>query len=90
MTVKFSESGFDSGLSFEEACKMVKEAGLDTPQDSGYTEQEVTWLGSEYARSTQDAQWPEGVPYWYVTAFRDWLHQGPLPVGRRTLLVRRK
>jgi len=40
-TVKFSESGYDTGLTFEEACKLVKEAGMDTPKDFGYTEEEV-------------------------------------------------
>jgi len=67
-TVKFSESGYDTGLTFEETCKLVKEAGMDTPKDFGYTEEEVTWLGDDYTRSVEDAEWPKGVPYWYVSA----------------------
>ena len=68
MTVKLSESGYDTGLTFEEACKLLEEVGLDSPRDFGYTEEEVTWLGDDYIRYKEDHNWPEGVPYWYVSA----------------------
>lgn len=67
MTVKLNESGYDTGMSFEEACKIVESAGFDSPLELGYSEDEVVWVGGEYARSTYDQDWPEEIPYWYTS-----------------------
>jgi hypothetical protein len=69
--VILSESGYNTGLSYDEACAEVEAAGYDSPRQLGYSADEVTWVGAEYARSElldPGETWDSDAPYWYGRA----------------------
>lgn len=65
-----SESGFNTGQTFDEICDEIEAAGFDSPRELGYLESETQFYGADYARSTlldEGEVWDEDAPYWMVT-----------------------
>ena len=69
MTVKLSESGYDTGLTFDEVCELIENEGQLSPREVGHTPDETTFVGSEYAKSSgllDDGEIWGDAPYWYA------------------------
>jgi len=67
MTIKLSESGFDTGMTFDQVCDEIEAAGYDSPRELGYTEEETTFYGADYARSElldPGETWETEACYW--------------------------
>lgn len=62
-TVVLRESGYDTGMSYEDAEKLVREAGYPAPSDLGYDPDECDWFGRDYTVAVLESQW-EAELYW--------------------------
>jgi len=65
-TIKLNESGFDTGMSFEEYCALAAQHG-DNPADYGDFE-DMVFVSKSYAQQDPDwdvdEDWPEDLPVW--------------------------
>jgi len=66
-TIIYRESGYRTDFTWETANQALRAAGLDAPADLGHTETETRWYGPEYAQATEDPEWPDNTPYWFVS-----------------------
>ena len=68
-TVILNESGFDTGMEFEEYCDLAAEHG-DDPRDYGNDIEEFVFVSKSYARNDPNwwddgyKNWPEDLPLW--------------------------
>lgn len=68
-TITLNESGFDTGMTFEEYCALAAQHG-DNPADYGDNIEDFAFVSKDYARndpmwwddSCED--WPDNLPLW--------------------------
>ena len=71
-TIVLNESGFDTGMNFEDYCAAVVEHGGDNPADYGDFKHMV-FVSKSYAQADPawdvDEDWPDDLPVWEYRPF---------------------
>lgn len=66
-TIVLNESGFDTGMTFEDYCEMAAEHG-DNPADYSSDVDDFAFVSKSYAEQDPDwdvdADWPDDLPVW--------------------------
>ena len=66
-TIVLNESGFDTGMTFEEYCVLAAQYG-DNPADYGDDVEEFVFVSKSYAQRDPDwdvtEAWPDDLPVW--------------------------
>lgn len=66
-TITLNESGFDTGMSFEEYCALAAQHG-DNPADYSGNINEFVFVSKSYAQIDPDwavdEEWPDDLPVW--------------------------